>query len=59
MLLTLNEVQATLPFPVLRARDLPKHIAHHVPRHPHNRAEIHQIVSLFAHLQPSASNRRR
>jgi hypothetical protein len=47
-----EEVLAGLPFPVLRARDLPAHILKHVPRHPYSRHDVRQIVSMFGHLQP-------
>ena len=47
-----EEVLAGLPFPVLRARDLPAHILKHVPRHPYSRHDARQIVSMFGHLQP-------
>lgn len=43
-----------LPFPVLRGRDLPAHIAAHVPRRPYSRADVHRIVSLFGHLEAPA-----
>jgi hypothetical protein len=45
-------VQAGLPFPVLRARDLPPHILEHVPRRPFSKGEVRQVVSMFGHLQP-------
>ena len=48
-----EEVLAGSPFPVLRVRDLPAHIAHHGPRRPHPQAEVRQILSLLAHLQPA------
>jgi hypothetical protein len=41
-----------LPFPVMRARDLPQHLRRHVPRYPYSKSDIRQIVSLFGHLQP-------
>ncbi len=40
-----------IPFPVLRGRDLPAHIATHVPRQPYSRADVRRMVSLFGHLQ--------
>lgn len=40
----------TLPFPVLRARDLPAHISGHVPRRPYSKTEVRQIVALLGHL---------
>jgi hypothetical protein len=46
-----HEVLTNLPFPVLRARDLPAHITRHVPRHPHSKAEVRQVVSLMGHLE--------
>ena len=46
-------VLAALPFPVLRARDLPAHILGHVPRQPYSKADIRQIVSMLGHLQPA------
>jgi hypothetical protein len=49
------EVTAALPFPVLRARDLPAHIVGHVPRHTYTKADVRQIVDLFGRLQPPAS----
>ncbi len=48
-------VEETLPFPVLRARDLPLRILEHVPRRPYSRADVRRIVSMFAHLQPPHS----
>jgi hypothetical protein len=45
-------IQATLPFPVLQARDLPAHILQHVPRRPLAKAEVREIVSMFGHLHP-------
>jgi hypothetical protein len=44
--------QSPLPFPVLRARDLPSHILDHVPRRPLRKAEIRAVVSMFGHLRP-------
>jgi hypothetical protein len=44
---------ATLPFPVLRGRDLPAHVAEHVPRRRFSKIEIRQIVDMLAHLQPA------
>lgn len=41
-----------LPFPVLRARDLPPYILGHVPRQPLSKANIRRLVGMFAHLQP-------
>ncbi len=46
-----EEVTRSLPFPVLKVRDLPGHIAAHVPRRPYTKSEIREIVSLFGHLQ--------
>jgi hypothetical protein len=42
-----------LPFPVLRARELPAHIVGHVPRWPYSKADLRQIVSMLGHLQPA------
>jgi hypothetical protein len=47
-----EEVVTSLPFPVLRARDLPAHLLGHIPRRRHNKAEVRQIVGLLAHLEP-------
>lgn len=47
-----QDLLATLPFPVLKARDLPAHITAHVPRRTYSKAEIRQIISLLGHLQP-------
>jgi hypothetical protein len=44
-------VEAALPFPVLKIRELPGHIVGHVPRRPHSKSEIREIVSLLGHLQ--------
>jgi hypothetical protein len=44
-------IQARLPFPALRGRDLLRHIAGHVPRQPYSRAADRQIVGLLGHLQ--------
>jgi hypothetical protein len=46
-------VLGTLPFPVLQGRDLPAHIAEHVPRRRFSQTEVRQIVSMLAHLQPA------
>jgi hypothetical protein len=52
-----EEVLDRLPFPVLRARDLPAFILGHKPRRTHTKAEIRQMVSLLGHLHPpSAKN---
>jgi hypothetical protein len=54
-----DPLQDTLPFPVLRARDLPAHILGHVPRRPYSKSEIRQIVGLLGHLccpPPTRSN---
>lgn len=45
-------VRESLPFPVLRARELPTHVLDHVPRRTHSRAEVRQIVGMFGHLLP-------
>ena len=42
---------AAFPFPVLKIRDLPAHIAEHVPRRAHTAAEVRAIVDLLAHLE--------
>jgi hypothetical protein len=47
-------VQTTLPFPVLRARDLPAYIAQHVPRRRFSKTEVRQIASMLAHLRPAS-----
>lgn len=47
-------VLAEVPFPVIRARDLPACVREHVPRRYHNKAEIRQMVSMLGHLQPAA-----
>lgn len=44
-------VRDRLPFPALRAQDLPAHILQHVPRHPYSRSDVRRIVSLLSHLQ--------
>jgi hypothetical protein len=49
------ELAPVLPFPVLHVRDLPAHIADHVPRQSLRHAEVRHIVSLLAHLGPPAS----
>ncbi len=57
---SLDLPQATresLPFPVMRARDLPAHLLSHTPRRPYSRAEVRQMVSMFGHLCPPASYR--
>jgi hypothetical protein len=46
-----EDVLATFPFPVLRARELPAHITGHVPRRRYRKKEVSQIVSLLAHLK--------
>lgn len=46
-------VRQTLPFPILRARDLPSHIHSHVPRRPFSKTDIRRIVSMFGHLEAS------
>jgi hypothetical protein len=48
-------VQETLPFPALRARDLPSHILRHVPRRPYSKTDIRRIVSMFGHLESPTS----
>jgi hypothetical protein len=52
-------VLAALPFPVLRARNLPAHILGHVPRQSYSKADVRQIISMLGHLQPAypAQNR--
>jgi hypothetical protein len=45
-----------LPFPALRARDLPSHILGHTPRRLLSKVEIREVVSLFGHLQPPTWN---
>lgn len=47
-----EETLATFPFPVLKIRDLPAHIAGHVPRRFFTAAEVRAIVELLAHLEP-------
>jgi hypothetical protein len=47
-----EHIASTLPFPVLKIRELPAHIAGHVPRRPHTKSEIREIVSLLGHLHP-------
>jgi hypothetical protein len=44
-------VRKTLPFPVVEAGELPAHVLGHVPRHPHSKGNVRQIVSMFAHLR--------
>ena len=51
-------VLAALPFPVLRARDLPAHIAGHEPRRRYSKAEVRQIISMFGHLRPGDTGQR-
>ncbi len=45
-----------LPFPVLRGRELPRHIRLHVPRRTLSRAEVSRLVSMFAHLHAPEEN---
>lgn len=47
-----------LPFPVIKARDLPTHVVGQVPRRAYSGAEVRQIVSLFAHLKSAQRERR-
>jgi hypothetical protein len=54
-----EEVLESLPFPVLRVRDLPAHITGHVPRRTHSTLEIRQIISMLGHLKVPYSGRRR
>lgn len=49
-------VQDMLPFPVLRARELPTQILGHVPRRPLAKADVRQIVGMFGHLLPPEWN---
>jgi hypothetical protein len=44
-----------LPFPVLRARDLPAYIRGNKPRQSLSKADIREIVSMFSHLEPPRS----
>ncbi len=53
-----QSVRDPLPFPVLRAQDLPTHILQHVPRHPYSRSDVRRIVSLLSHLHPPGSRPR-
>jgi hypothetical protein len=46
------KVERKLPFPVLRAQDLPAHIRSHTPRQRLTKADIREIVSMFGHLKP-------
>jgi len=48
-------LQARLPFPVLRARDLPSFILEHVPRRGLLPDEVEAIVRLFGQLEPPPS----
>lgn len=50
------EVQSRLPFPVLRARDLPAHVLDHMPRRRLSKMEVREVVSMFGHLRPPRWN---
>lgn len=52
-----QSVRDGLPFPVLRARDLPAHILGHVPRYPYSTSDVRRLVSLFSHLHAPGSRR--
>ena len=52
-------VQQNLPFPVLRAQELPAHILEHVPRHLHSKGDVRRIASMFAHLRAPRSSHSR
>lgn len=51
-----SAAQSPLPFPVLRAKDLPTHILEHVPRRPLTKVEVREVVSMFGHLRPPKWN---
>jgi hypothetical protein len=51
------DVRDGLPFPAIHARDLPAHIAAHVPRRPYSKGDVRRIVGLFAHLNAPRSTR--
>ena len=51
-----STVQDTLPFPALRARDLPPYIVAHVPRRSLSKVEVREVVSMFGHLRPPKWN---
>jgi hypothetical protein len=46
-----EDTLAAFPFPVLKIRDLPAHVAGHVPRRFFTAAEVRAIVDLLAHLE--------
>jgi hypothetical protein len=48
---------AAFPFPVLKIRDLPTHVAGHVPRRFFTAAEVRAIVDLLAHLEAPEWNK--
>lgn len=55
-----DQIKEPLPFPVLRARDLPSHILNHQPRRSYSKADVRQVVAMFGHLKsPQASRRGR
>jgi hypothetical protein len=43
-------VEQHLPFPVLRARDLPGYVLEHVPRRPLTKQDVRAIVGMMSHL---------
>jgi hypothetical protein len=45
-------VARRLPFPVLRARELPGYILGHVPRRPLSKQDVRAIVGMVNHLEP-------
>jgi hypothetical protein len=45
-------IEESLPFPVLRARDLPTYILGNEPRRRLSKADVREIVSMLGHLEP-------
>jgi hypothetical protein len=52
-----EDTLAAFPFSVLKIRDLPTHVAGHVPRRFFTAAEVRAIVELLAHLEPPEWNK--
>ena len=53
-----DQIQEPLPFPVLRARDLPSHILSHEPRRSYSKADVRRVVGMFGHLKAPHTSRR-
>jgi hypothetical protein len=53
-----DQIQEPLPFPVLRARDLPSYILNHEPRRSYSKADVRQVVGMFGHLKAPHASRR-